>query len=86
MEAEEVMAKKTKKGKIIINMERCKGCHLCIEFCPNEQIEVDESLNKKGYSPACFKQNPSEGEKGCNACSMCAIVCPEVAIEVYRAQ
>lgn len=86
MEAEEAMAKKTRKGKIIINMERCKGCHLCVEFCPNRRIEVDESLNKKGYSPACFKQNLSEGEKGCNGCSLCAIVCPEVAIEVYRAQ
>ena len=80
------MAKKTKRGKIIINRERCKGCHMCIEFCPNDSIEVDESLNKKGYSPACYKEKVSEGEKGCVGCTMCAIVCPEVAIEVYRAK
>ena len=80
------MPKKAKKGKITIDRELCKGCHLCIEVCPNNRIEVDESLNKKGYSPALFKQNVIEGEKGCIGCFQCALVCPEVAIEVYRAQ
>ena len=80
------MAKKTKKGKITIDRERCKGCHLCIEFCPNNRIEVDNSLNYKGYSPALFKQNVIDSEKGCIGCAQCALVCPEVAIEVYRAQ
>ena len=80
------MAKTVKKGKIVIDREWCKGCHLCIEVCPNKVIEVDQSLNKKGYSPARFKQTISEGEKGCIACAQCATVCPEVAIEVYRAK
>jgi 2-oxoglutarate ferredoxin oxidoreductase subunit delta len=80
------MTKKTKKGKITIDRERCKGCHICVEICPNEMIEVDETPNKKGYSPARFKENISKGEKGCIACQQCATVCPEVAIEVYRAQ
>jgi len=80
------MTKKAKKGRITINREWCKGCHLCIEVCPNERIEVDESLNKKGYSPARFKENVSEGEKGCTGCAMCATVCPDLAIEVYRAK
>jgi len=75
-----------KKGKIIIDRERCKGCHLCIDFCPVHRIAVDKTLNKKGYSPAQFRENLSEGEKGCSGCTQCAIVCPEVAIEVYRAQ
>ena len=80
------MAKSTKKGKITIDRERCKGCYLCIEVCPNDRIEVDDSLNKKGYSPALFKKNVKEGEAGCVGCGQCALVCPEVAIEVYRAQ
>ncbi len=80
------MAKKTRKGKIEVDRERCKGCHICIEICPNNRIEVDELLNNKGYSPALFKQNVDEGEKGCVGCTQCALVCPEVAIEVYRAQ
>jgi len=80
------MAKEKKKGKIVIDGERCKGCHLCIEFCPNDRIEIDESLNKKGYSPARSKENVNEGEKGCVGCAICATVCPDVAIEVYRAK
>lgn len=80
------MTKKAKKGKITIDRERCKGCYICIDTCPNEMIEVDENQNKKGYSPARFKENVSEGEKGCVACKQCATVCPEVAIEVYRAK
>ncbi|MFO7739508.1 MAG: 4Fe-4S dicluster domain-containing protein [Desulfatiglandaceae bacterium] len=80
------MVKKTARGKISIHRERCKGCHLCIDVCPAHRIEVDESLNQKGYRPARFKENLAEGEKGCTGCTQCAIVCPEVAIEVYRAQ
>jgi len=82
----EIMAKKTKKGRITIDRELCKGCHICIDVCPTHRIEVDESLNKKGYVPARFQENLSEGEKGCTGCSQCATVCPEIAIEVYRAQ
>lgn len=74
------------KGMIVINRERCKGCHLCLEVCPNQNIEVDPELNKKGYQPAKFNDVEQEGKKGCTGCAMCAVVCPEVAIEVYRAQ
>ena len=57
-----------------------------MEVCPNERIEVEEVPNKKGYLPARFKENCLDGEKECNACKQCAMVCPEVAIEVYRAK
>ncbi len=73
------------KGKIVIDRERCKGCHLCLDVCPRHVIEMDGDLNKKGYQPAVYV-SASEDKKGCTACAMCAIVCPEVAIEVYRAQ
>ena len=54
--------------------------------CPNRRIQTDKSLNLKGYAPACFNENVPEGEKGCTGCAQCATVCPEVAIEVYRAK
>ena len=76
------MPKTTKKGKIAVDRELCKGCHICIEVCPNNRIEVDESLNNKGYSPARPKENVSEGEKGCVGCAMCATVCPAEALSV----
>jgi 2-oxoglutarate ferredoxin oxidoreductase subunit delta len=74
------------KGKVVIDRDRCKGCQLCIAFCPTGSLEVDPRLNIKGYSPAQFKETVAEGEKGCTGCAQCATVCPEVAIEVYRAK
>jgi len=79
-------AEKKAKGKIKIDRERCKGCHLCMEVCPSHRIVVDNGLNKKGYVPIRFDETLKEGEKGCTGCAQCAIVCPEVAIEVYRAK
>ena len=58
------MAEKKAKGKIVIDRERCKGCQLCIEVCPNLKIEVDKALNKKGYSPARFKEDRPRGREG----------------------
>jgi len=80
------MAQQKVKGKIVIDTERCKGCGLCVEVCPNQRIEIADTLNKKGYYAARFKENPKKGEKGCTGCAQCALVCPEVAIEVYRAK
>lgn len=79
-------AEKKAKGKIKVDRERCKGCHLCIEVCPSHRIAPDDVLNKKGYVPIRFEETFKEGEKGCTGCAQCAIVCPEVAIEVYRAK
>jgi 2-oxoglutarate ferredoxin oxidoreductase subunit delta len=80
------MAKKPKRGKIVVDRERCKGCGVCIPVCPQKVIITSSKLNQKGYPPAEFKENLKEGEKGCTGCAMCATVCPEVAIEVYRAK
>ena len=67
------------KGYIEIDEELCKGCHLCISFCPKDVISPSDKLNASGYSSVSFNDN---GE--CTGCAICGIVCPEVAIEVYR--
>jgi len=79
------MAKKTKKGKITIDRELCKGCYLCASVCPNQLITVSNKLNQKGYYPAEYMETDMEKEdRKCTACTTCAITCPDVAIEVYR--
>ncbi len=75
------MAKKSAKGHIEIDREQCKGCYLCIEFCPQENITKSSKLNQKGYYPAQFEQSE---ENRCTGCAQCATICPDVAIEVYR--
>ena len=66
-------------GQITIERERCKGCTLCIEFCPKDCISLSEELNLKGYFVAVF-----DAAGGCSGCGNCALMCPEVAIGVER--
>ncbi|MDD5560831.1 MAG: 4Fe-4S dicluster domain-containing protein [Candidatus Omnitrophica bacterium] len=66
-------------AKIIINREKCKGCLLCVSFCPKSLIVADKDLNRRGLNPAKTKDS-----SGCTGCSMCAIICPECCIEVYK--
>jgi len=83
------MGSKRKIGKIVIDRERCKGCHMCIEVCPTKNIEEDKIRNKKGYHPARFKEGKKDQEKEqkeCTGCAQCGTVCPEIAIEVYHAE
>jgi len=65
-------------GKIIIDIERCKGCTLCVAACPCNVITISEKSNSKGFFPAV-----STGPN-CTGCANCALVCPDCAIEVYR--
>lgn len=67
------------KGTISIDPERCKGCALCIEFCPKKVITLSGRLNMKGYYVAAFNDG-----KECTGCATCAVMCPEVAIEVMK--
>ncbi len=39
-------------GAPTIDREHCKGCGLCVEFCPFGHLRIDEELNVAGYHPA----------------------------------
>ncbi len=67
------------KGLIKVDQELCKGCQLCIAFCPKSVLSSASKVNSAGYLPVVF----NDGSE-CTGCAICAIVCPEVAIEVYR--
>jgi 2-oxoglutarate ferredoxin oxidoreductase subunit delta len=70
------------KGKVIINIELCKGCELCTEVCPVKILVMEKSvLNQSGYLPA----KVIDMDK-CIACGNCAVVCPDSAISVYRSE
>ncbi len=67
------------KGAIVVDIERCKGCELCIESCPTDVIRMETKVNSKGYHYA-YMAYPEK----CTGCVNCAIVCPDAVITVYR--
>ncbi|MBP8949879.1 MAG: 4Fe-4S binding protein, partial [Candidatus Promineofilum sp.] len=38
-------------GRVVIDIERCKGCELCRDACPQDVLALAEELNAKGYRP-----------------------------------
>lgn len=67
------------KGTVLIDRERCKGCGLCIAFCPEDVLGYSAEYNKSGYNVVYTKE-----PERCIGCAFCAQTCPDIAIEVYR--
>ncbi len=66
---------------ITIDKNRCKGCGICLTFCPQKMIVLLEGeINSLGYAPAAF----SDEEGKCKGCKICAEMCPDGCIEVYK--
>jgi 2-oxoglutarate ferredoxin oxidoreductase subunit delta len=54
-----------------INREWCKGCGICVAFCPKKVLALDD----KDKAVAVNVEN-------CIACRLCELRCPDLAIEV----
>jgi 2-oxoglutarate ferredoxin oxidoreductase subunit delta len=65
--------------KVIIYEDRCKGCGLCIQACPQNLLTFADHINSTGYHPATI----TDVEK-CKGCAFCAKMCPDVAIELEK--
>lgn len=67
-------------AKVTVNIDYCKGCGLCVDFCPQEIMQLEtEVITQKGYHPAhCVDQDR------CTSCLNCAMMCPDVAITIER--
>ncbi len=63
--------------RIVVQKDRCKGCELCVNACPQRILAMSEEINLKGY----FFATVAEPHR-CIGCRMCAITCPDAAIEV----
>ena len=71
----------TKKGKdrkkppqIIIHEAFCKGCGICVAFCPTEVLVMKEG------------KVAVANLKACTSCGFCELRCPDFAIAVNPAE
>jgi len=67
----------SKKGNydIIIIDERCKGCKLCVKFCPTKTLQMSKDTNSKGYFVPVVINIAT-----CKGCNLCSKYCPDFAI------
>lgn len=62
-----------KLKELKINRQWCKGCGICVAFCPTKVLEVDAE-----------DKVVAARMEDCTACGRCALRCPDLAIEVER--
>jgi 2-oxoglutarate ferredoxin oxidoreductase subunit delta len=62
---------KPKLKQHVINLEWCKGCGICIAFCPKSVLELSEQDKVVVARP-----------NDCICCRLCELRCPDLAIEV----
>ncbi|MHC4067913.1 MAG: 4Fe-4S dicluster domain-containing protein [Planctomycetota bacterium] len=64
---------------IIIDDAWCKGCDICIQFCPKHILEASTEANSRGYyTPRVTDWN------ACNNCRQCELLCPDFAIFIIE--
>lgn len=69
------MGKKKRTERIIVNEKWCKGCEICIAFCPKKVYDK----NKKGQ-PIVSRIDD------CIYCRLCELRCPDFAITLVRSE
>ncbi len=68
-----------KRFKLSFNRDKCKGCELCVSFCPMHILALDNTVNAKGYRPAGITD-----QAACIGCCSCALMCPDCCIRIYE--
>ncbi len=67
------------KYNVQFNVDRCKGCEICVSVCPKKILKLSTSeVNAKGYHPASIIDMDS-----CIGCASCATMCPDCVISIY---
>ncbi len=64
-------------SKVRINKDRCKGCNLCVVYCPKKNLKADDKLSQKGVFAAMIID-----ENNCSGCGLCFMMCPDSAIQI----
>jgi 2-oxoglutarate ferredoxin oxidoreductase subunit delta len=64
---------------VYIEERLCKGCGLCVHFCPRGVLGMSERRNEKGYN-VVEVIHPEQ----CKPCKLCEMNCPDFALCVVK--
>jgi 2-oxoglutarate ferredoxin oxidoreductase subunit delta len=68
-----------KMPRIKVNESFCKGCGICMEFCPMGILKPSEKPSARGFLPPVVVD-----EGRCTCCRICEFYCPDFAIYVIK--
>ncbi len=67
-------------AKLSILTDRCKGCGLCVAYCPKKILTLNgEELHSCGYTPVTVTDMAA-----CIACGSCYRICPDCVITIEK--
>jgi 2-oxoglutarate ferredoxin oxidoreductase subunit delta len=69
-----VQPKKGPRGEVIIYATWCKGCRICVEFCPTKVLAMDAN---EDHPRVVLPEK-------CTACHFCDTHCPDLAIVIRK--
>ena len=64
---------------IVIDRLWCKGCNICVDYCPVDSLKMIDATDKWEGSEAVVKDVDT-----CTGCMLCEVHCPDFAIEIYK--
>jgi 2-oxoglutarate ferredoxin oxidoreductase subunit delta len=66
------------RGTVVIDVDACKGCDLCIGACPpGVLVMTSHEVNARGYRFPLLLA-------GCTGCRACSQICPDFVFQVYK--
>lgn len=55
---------------VLINTTRCKGCNICVYYCPTQVLKLIKA------------QSTVVNPEACTFCRLCELRCPDFAVTV----
>jgi len=66
------------RGTVVVDVDACKGCDLCIGACPpGVLVMTTEAVNVRGYRFPLLLP-------GCTGCRACSQICPDFVFQVFK--